>query len=84
MEFSSGTGKGSEIKYQMVVDGTAAVSDGVTAYSLQFIEGNEFQMTGSGREVTGYLESGDSKTFYYDANQGTLQDVWGTIWAPAG
>ena len=84
VEFSSGTGKGSEIKYQMVVDGTAAVSDGVTAYSLQFIEGNEFQMTGSGREVTGYLESGDSKTFYYDANQGTLQDVWGTIWAPAG
>ncbi len=84
VEFSSGTGKGSEIKYQMVVDGTAAVSDGVTAYSLQFIEGNEFQMTGSGREVTGYLESGDSKTFYYDANQGTLQDAWGTIWAPAG
>ena len=32
VEFSSGTGKGSEIKYQMVVDGTAAVSDGVTAY----------------------------------------------------
>ena len=82
MEFSSGTGKGSEIKYQMVADGVA--SDGMTAYSLQFIEGNEFQLSGGGREVTGYLESGDSKNFYYDANQGILQDAGGNTWAPVG
>lgn len=82
VEFSSGTGMGTEIRYQMVADGTAAVQDGVTAYVLQFIEGNEFQMTGSGREPTGYLESGESMSFYYDANQGTLQDAWGNIWTP--
>ncbi len=82
VEFSSGTGKGSEIKYQMVADGVA--SDGMTAYSLQFIEGNEFQLSGGGREVTGYLESGDSKNFYYDANQGILQDAGGNTWAPVG
>lgn len=84
VEFSGGTGKGSEIKYQMAVDGSAAVSDGVTAYSLQFIEGNEFQLTDGGREVTGYLDSGENRIFYYDANQGILQDAWGTTWAPAG
>lgn len=84
VEFNSGTWGGSEIKYQMVVDNTATVQDGVTAYLLQFIEGNEFQMSDSGREVTGYLESGADRSFYYDANQGILQDESGNVWAPVG
>lgn len=82
-EINSGTWQGYEIKYQMSVDETAAPADGVTAYSLQFIEGHQFQMAGGGEnEVTGYLESGQNMTFYYDANQGILQDAGGAAWVP--
>lgn len=73
-EWSGGTGLGSEIKYQMVADNTAAVSDGVTAYILQFIEGHEMKWTDDGFEATGDLKSRDNWSLYYDANQKILQD----------
>ena len=79
-EWSGATGKGLEIKYQMSIDNTVTVQDGVTAYLLVFIEGHEFQMTESDDEVTGYLEEGNNMSLYYDKDQGILQDENGSTW----
>lgn len=79
-ELSGGTGQGREIMYKMAADDTATAPDGMTAYSLQFIEGNEIQLTDSGREVTGHLDSGDDWGLYYDANTRTIQDTYGATW----
>lgn len=82
-QWSSGTGQGEQIKYQIVADSTVTVPDGVTAYSLQFIEGNNIQLGANGFDVTGPMESGMNMSFLYDANQGILQDSTGNIWARA-
>lgn len=78
--FSSGSGEGNEMKYQIVVDNSVTVPDGVTAYTFQFIEGNNIQLTENGFDVTSAMESGDNMNFSYDANQGMLQDSYGNIW----
>lgn len=83
VEFNSGTGQGYETKYQMTVDNTVAAQNEMTVFLLQFLEGNTFQLTDSGREVTGYLESGDKSSLHYDANQRTIQDTSGIVWVPA-
>lgn len=84
VEWGSGTGAGNEIKYQIVVDNTVTVPDGVTAYLFQFVEGNNIQLTGNGFEVTGSMESGYNMSFTYDKNQGILQDSYGNMWSLAG
>lgn len=63
VQWSSATGKGSEQTYQMSVDHTSAVPEGVTAYLLQSQDGAV------------------SMTLYYNAEQGTLEDITnGFIW----
>lgn len=80
-QWSSGSGQGEQIKYQIVLDNTVTVLEGVTAYSLQFIEGNNIQLGANGLDVTGSMESEINMSFLYDANQGILQDSFGNIWA---
>ena len=82
MEWSGGTGEGYETIYQMAADSAASVSDGVTAYVLQFREENEFRLTDDGREVTAHSESGEDRILYYNAGQKTLQEEDGFLWAP--
>lgn len=79
-EFSSATGKGNEIKYQIVADNTVTVPDGVIAYTFQYIEGNNIQLRENGFDITGPMESGYNINFSYDTNQGILQDSYGNIW----
>lgn len=79
--FSSASGAGELIRYQIIADDTVTVPAGVTAYTFQFIEGNTIQLRDAVEyDVTGVMESGYNSNFTYDANQGILCDSFGNMW----